>query len=92
MLLYDIEFEYCYQIIFVQSVQRWSNFDWTIVKEDAGLMRLVDLLSNVLEKNWDTTQRGNSHSILEHALSWVPFPTFVEVYREFLIKLYYLYM
>jgi hypothetical protein len=65
-------------------VQRWSNFDWTIVKEDAGL-RFVDLMSNVLERNWDTTQRGNSHSILEHALSWAPFPTFVEVYREFLI-------
>ena len=92
MLLYDIEFEYCYQIIFLQSVQICSNFDWTIVKEDAGLMRFVDLLSNVLEKNWDTTQSGNSHSILEHALSWTPFPTFVEVYREFLIKLYYLYM
>ena len=84
MLLYDIEFEYCYQIIFLQSVQRCSNFDWTIVKEDAGL-RFVDLMSNVLERNWDTTQRGNSHSILEHALSWAPFPTFVEVYREFLI-------
>jgi hypothetical protein len=43
MLLYDIEFEYCYQIIFVQSVQRWSNFDWTIVKEDAGLMRFSNI-------------------------------------------------
>lgn len=92
MLLYDIEFEYCYQIIFQQAVQRCSNFNLTIVKEDASLMRFVDLLSNVLERSWDTTQRGNSHSILEHALSWAPFPTFVEVYREFLVKLYYLYM
>ena len=45
--------------------------------------RFGDLISSVFRKSWDHTPRDNPHSALKHALSWSPFPTFIQMYRKY---------
>ncbi|XP_071137099.1 E3 ubiquitin-protein ligase rnf213-alpha-like [Mytilus edulis] len=59
------------------------DFDMEIMREDRVVMRMGDLINSVLERSWEKTQSTDPHQILEHAVTWASFPTFIEMYYKF---------
>lgn len=43
-------------------------------------MRLGELLSSVFEMSWDVKNLEDSHQAFDHAITWGPFPTYMELY------------
>lgn len=54
-----------------------------IMREDRVVMRMGDLINSVLERSWEKTQSTDPHQILEHAVTWASFPTFIEMYCKY---------
>ena len=59
-----------------------------IMREDRVVMRLGDLINNVLERSWDKSKQTDAHHILEHAISWASFPTFIEMYCKYIYHMW----
>lgn len=51
-----------------------------IMREDRVVMRMGDLINNVIERSWDKTQTRDPHKMLEHVVTWASFPTFLQMY------------
>ncbi|VDI41573.1 Hypothetical predicted protein [Mytilus galloprovincialis] len=69
--------------IALEAIHKCSNFDMEIMREDRVVMRMGDLINNVIERSWDKTQTRDPHKMLEHVVTWASFPTFLQMYYKF---------
>ncbi|XP_052062680.1 E3 ubiquitin-protein ligase rnf213-alpha-like isoform X2 [Mytilus californianus] len=66
----------------LKAVNECDKFEWRTEKDERCIIRLGELLSNVFEKSWDVKKLDDPHEVFGHALSWRPFPTYMEMYRN----------
>ncbi|XP_063441660.1 E3 ubiquitin-protein ligase rnf213-alpha-like [Mytilus trossulus] len=66
----------------LKTVNECDKFEWRTDKDERCIIRLRALLSNVFERSWDVRKLDDPHAVFEHALSWMPFPTYMEMYRN----------
>ncbi|XP_052062754.1 E3 ubiquitin-protein ligase rnf213-alpha-like isoform X2 [Mytilus californianus] len=64
----------------LKAVSKCSSFDWRNVKDERGNMRLGMLFSNVFERSWDVRKLDDPYEVLHHAVTWGPFPTYMEMF------------
>lgn len=73
---------YLFHYLFLKAVNECDKFEWKTAKDEPCIIRLGALLSNVFERSWDVKKLDDPHEVFEHALSWRPFPTYIEMYRK----------
>ncbi|CAC5419845.1 unnamed protein product [Mytilus coruscus] len=64
----------------LKAVNKCDSFDWRNQKDERCNMRLGKLLSSVFERSWDIRKLDDPHEVLHHAITWGPFPTYMEMY------------
>ncbi|VDI71189.1 Hypothetical predicted protein [Mytilus galloprovincialis] len=64
----------------LNAVGRCSHFKFKNIQDERCNLRLGELLSNVFETSWDVKKLENFHEAVDHAITWGPFPTYMELY------------
>ncbi|XP_052062678.1 E3 ubiquitin-protein ligase rnf213-alpha-like isoform X2 [Mytilus californianus] len=66
----------------LNAVGRCSHFKFKNIHDERCNLRLGELLSNVFETSWDVKKLDNFHEAVDHAITWGPFPTYMELYCD----------